>query len=115
MRLLEALGDLLDHVAQEKPRALSESTARASPRRARQSSTILGMSLAKWRELVAQFKEQRTGVPVKDRTWLLRVLLLLLLLFIYFLPVQTVPCCFVGSQAVDWLVGKLTRLCSRCS
>lgn len=105
-RLLEVLSDLLDNSSGESGVSFGESKTGsgnrlmlekdglvnkiASPQKAplRPMSVALSLSLEQWRALIAHFKDPILGVPVRDRTWRLR----------------NVPLCFVGSQAVDWLI-----------
>ena len=60
----------------------------ASPQRNFRPTSCATLSVDQWRALIAHFKEPVLGVPVRDRTWRL----------------TNYPCCFVGSQAVDWLI-----------
>lgn len=60
----------------------------ASPQRNFRPTSGATLSVDQWRALIAHFKEPVLGVPVRDRTWRL----------------TNYPCCFVGSQAVDWLI-----------
>lgn len=104
-RLLEVLSDLLDSSTQEQGVSLGGDSAGggnrlilekdglvnklASPiKTSRPMSVALNQTVDQWKALVTHFKEPILGVPVRDRTFRLR----------------NYPCCFVGSQAVDWLI-----------
>jgi hypothetical protein len=73
----------------------------ASPQKSasRPVSMALTLSVEQWQALVTHFKDPILGVPVRDRTMRLR----------------NYPCCFVGSQAIDWLlVHKCVAASSYC-
>ena len=104
-RLLEVLSDLLENNSSEQGVSLGSGDAGtgnrlvlekdglvnklASPQKPfRPVSVALSLNVEEWRALVTHFKEPILGVPVRDRT----------------LRLRNYPCCFVGTQAVDWLI-----------
>jgi hypothetical protein len=103
-RLLEVLSDLLDNSTEpgvslgndtggsgnrlvlEKDGLVNKLASPMKP--SRPMSVALSLGLDQWKALVTHFKDPILGVPVRDRTSRLR----------------NFPCCFVGSQAVDWFI-----------